>query len=124
MPKYVCRNCGAPTDNDQSFALPNGAVIETHRCDVCEDRLRREVRWELAGSTYDETNVICPYCGHEYSDYDSYAFDEDGANDVECESCKKHFALEVRTSRRFTTRRSVCDMPEDFNGEELDYGDA
>lgn len=118
MAKFVCMTCGCATDNDQSFTLRDGFTLEVHRCDACDRRFHLELDWESMGETIQESNIICPYCGYEYSDYDGYWFDGGEHSEVECESCGKHFDLEVRERRSYSTKRSLCDMPEDFDGEE------
>lgn len=120
---YKCDICGCDTTNDQSVTLARkygGYHIEAHRCDACDHRLDLEIDWQAMGETIQETNIICPYCGYEYGDYEGYGFDAGDHDEVECDSCGKHFDLEVVERRTYSTKRSVCDMPEDFNGEESD----
>lgn len=123
MSKYKCQECGAPTDNDQSFTVPANITggepcrYEVHRCDKCDDRFHRELDWESEGETIREKNVICPYCGYEYDDYDGYTFDEGKTEEVECPACSRKFDLEVEVRRTYSTKRSLCEMPEDYEEE-------
>lgn len=113
MAKYVCF-CGNPTDNETII----GSVV-LHTCDACKDRIHREVAWQSEGEQWAEDRVVCPYCGHEYSAYDSWDFDPGGEGEIECELCGKKFDLEVREIRQFSTKRSLCEMPAGWNGEEV-----
>lgn len=128
MSKYICECCGAPTDNDQSFVVPariTGAEpwrYEVHRCEKCDKRLSREVDWESEGKTINESNVICPYCEYEYDDYDGYQFDEGETEKVKCPACGRKFDVEVETQRTYSTKRSLCEMPENY-GEEEEEGE-
>ena len=48
--------------------------------------------------------VICPYCGYEFSD--SWEFnDNQDEQHVECEECSKEFFLYVNISVDYTTRK-------------------
>ncbi len=124
MSKFKCTLCGAPTDNDQSFTVPahitGGAPAryEVHRCDKCDKRFNQELAWESEGGTYKEKNVICPYCGYKYDDYDGYQFDEGKTEEEECPECGRKFDVEVEFSRTYSTKRSLCEMPEDWEGED------
>lgn len=124
MSKYICEICGAHTDNDQSFTVPSYIMgeepktYEVHRCDKCDKELDRQIAWESEGETIEEDNVICPYCGYRYDDYDGYEFDEGKTEEVECPECGKKFDVEVEVKRTYSTKRSLCEMPEDWDGEE------
>lgn len=117
MGKFVCGICGGPTDNDQSFDLPSGYHVEMHRCAACDKRLDLEYEWQSLDEHYRERSIICPHCGYEFEDYDAYGFDEGGHDAVECPDCMKHFDLVVVEVREYSTKRSVCDMPDDFDTE-------
>lgn len=118
---FKCKVCGCDTTNDQGFTFRDGYHIEIHRCDACQKQFDREFEWEGRGERFQEEVIICPYCGYEYDNYDCYGFECGEHNEVECESCGKHFELEVRETRSYSTKRSLCDMPEDFDPEEDDY---
>lgn len=51
------------------------------------------------------TSIVCPYCGHKFTDSWEYQEDED---DVQCESCDKSFSLGVHVSVTYTTTRKPC----------------
>ena len=118
MSKFKCK-CGASTDNDQSFSLPDGSLFEVHRCDECDKRFKQEIDWESEGETFREDKVTCPYCGYEYEDYDGYQFDEGKTEEVECLECLRKFDVEVEVRRMYSTKRSLCEMPENY-GEEAE----
>ena len=124
MSLYKCDKCGEPTDNDQSFTLTTvhgpGRRYEVHRCDRCDKRFQLEIDWESEGETIREDTLICPYCGHEYDTYDAYDFEEGRTPEVECEICGKKFDLEIETMRLYSTKRSACEMPDDYGEEDLD----
>jgi DNA-directed RNA polymerase subunit RPC12/RpoP len=67
-----------------------------------------------------EDNVICPYCGYKYDDYDAYCFQEGDTPEVECEACGRKFDLEVETRRVFSTKRSLCEMPDNYGEEDTE----
>lgn len=120
MSKFKCTICGAPTDNDQSFTTRNGFHLEVHRCDKCDKRFHQELNWESEGESIREEKIVCPFCGHEYEDYSGYEFDEGRHEETECECCGRKFDLEVEVSRTYSTKRSLCEMPEDYGEEEED----
>ena len=126
MSKFVCMKCGSPTDNDQSFTVPDYIMggepktYEVHRCDKCDKRFHQELAWETKGETTREYKLICPYCQYEYDDYDAYGFQEGDTPEVECEACGRKFDLEVDTRRVFSTKRSFCEMPEDWDKDDED----
>ena len=107
--KFVC-SCGNPTDNEKVI----GKMV-IHTCDECLERISKEVDWESENEHYQERTIICPYCDFEYEDYDAWCFDC-SEDEVECPECGKRFDLEIQEIRYFSTKRSVCDMPEDYEG--------
>lgn len=126
MSKFKCELCGAPTDNDQSFIVPACITrgepqrYEAHRCDKCDKDLDRQIAWESEGETMQEDNVICPYCGYKYDDYDGYEFDEGETEEVECPECGKKFDVEVEEKRTYSTKRSLCEMPDNYGEEDTE----
>ena len=106
---YMC-SCGNMTDNEHII----GDIV-LHTCDECLERIDKEVDWEHENEHYHERTIICPYCDFEYEDYDAWGF-ESSEDEVECPNCGKHFDLEIQEIRYFSTKRSVCDMPEDYKG--------
>lgn len=112
--KYICSKCGKPTDNIRKV---EGSDITYSWCDECHDRFDREFDYQNEGETINERSLICPHCGHEYDDYTAYGFDEGDAEEVECEACGKKFDLEIECVRRYSTKRSICEMPEDDENE-------
>lgn len=112
--KYICQKCGKPTDNIKVL-VPD---IGYSWCDACKDRWSREYDYQSETETTDELRIICPHCGYEYDDYDAYGFDEGETKEVECEACGKKFDLEIECVRRHSTRRSICEMPEDYGNDD------
>lgn len=111
--KYKCSICGADTDNDQSFDVC-GRRYEVHRCNICDDRFHRELDWENDNAHEYESNIVCPYCDYEYSDYDSYEYINEGDCDVECECCGNIFSLKIHRKVEFSTNKRSEDMPDDY----------
>ena len=107
--KFVC-SCGTPTDNEKMI----GNLI-VHTCDKCLERISKEVDWGSENEHWHERTIVCPYCDYEYEEYDAYSY-EDSEDEIECPECGKRFDLEVESIRYFSTKRSVCDMPEDYKG--------
>jgi transcription elongation factor Elf1 len=90
-----------------------------HYCKKCKDLKDLEFDWEREGETTRESNVICPYCDYEYDDYDSYSFVDDGqVEEHSCQQCGKKFDIEVDTTVYFSTKRSICEMPQDYKGDD------
>ena len=107
--KYTCR-CGNPTDNMEIIG-----DVTLHTCDSCKERISKEVAWESKNEHFREKTIICPYCDFEYELYDAYLYaDEEKAEEIECPECGKKFDLEVEHITYFSTKRSVCEMPEDY----------
>ena len=113
--EFTCARCGCPTNNSEEIGS-----LTLHFCDACNDAIDREVRWESEGATHRKDQVICPICGYEYDPYESLRFDEDETTDAACECCGRHFKVEVTTVRYYSTRRSISEMPPDWqpNGED------
>ena len=117
---YVCQRCNKETPNRREFRDGKGALMfVSHICDACSARMDLEYDFQCEGETILETELICPWCGAAYEDYDAWKFDC-GEDEVECEFCGKHFDLEIEHRRRYSTKRSLCDMPEDYGKEEED----
>ena len=117
---YVCSRCHGETPNRSEIRNSDGILIYvTHYCDACSKRLDLEYDFQSENETIQETELICPWCGSSYEDYYAYGFDCD-EDEVECMFCGKHFDLEIETRRRYSTKRSLCDMPEDYGKEEED----
>lgn len=117
--KYKCQNCGDETDNDQSLKSINAdEIVEIHRCDKCQERWDRELAWESKGETINESELICPYCNAVYHDYEAYDFDEGETEEEECSHCGRKFDVEVQVERLYSTKRSLCEMPDDWNEED------
>lgn len=50
--------------------------------------------------------------------YDPWYYDEDD-EEVVCPECKRTFELEITTVRTYRTKRRIEDMPDGWNGGEL-----
>lgn len=112
--EFTCCRCGAGTNNTELIG-----EISVHCCDACRERISREVKWERQGETWRKPNVICPYCGYEIDSEDSALFFDVGTTEEHsCEWCLRKFDVEVRQVRYYSTKRSVCEMPEDWQPPE------
>lgn len=112
--EFTCRSCGAGTNNTEQIG-----DIAVHFCDACRERISREVKWESQGETWRKPNVICPYCGYEIDSEDSALFFEVGeTEEYACEWCQRKFDVKVREVRYYSTNRSACEMPEDWQPPE------
>lgn len=112
--KYVCGCCGKPTDN---IKLIYGIQINT--CDVCQKKQDIEYRWQIKNEHFAENTIICPFCDFEYPNYELWEYSENDY-EVECPVCGKKFDLEVRVTMEYSTKRSLCEMPEDYQGDDED----
>lgn len=86
-----------------------------HTCDECQKKMDIEYDWQSKNEHYGEDTIICPYCDYEYENYDACQY-EDNESEIECPLCGKKFDLEVRTITEYSTKRSLCEMPEDYQG--------
>ncbi len=59
--------------------------------------------------------IVCPYCGNEYSD--SWEYEEEGSK-IECDSCNRKFNYTRNTSVSYTTSKLDCKEQE---GKEHQY---
>lgn len=117
MSKYKCDECGAPTDNDQTFRVGD-FIIERHRCDKCDKQFHREIDWRSEGETTMVDKLTCPYCCYEFDDINALEFDEGTTEEVVCPSCSRRFDVEVEVQRVYSTKRSLCEMPENYGEED------
>lgn len=117
---FECCDCGKPTDNSRDVnGLDGNPLFTVHRCDACQDLLDREYDFQCEGETILERDMICPWCGHVYVPERSWQYIDVGSEEeVECECCGKKFDVEVENHPRFSTKRSLCEMPEDYGKEE------
>ena len=46
---------------------------------------------------------------------------QDNFEEYDCEMCEKLFDIEVEHYVRYSTKRSLREMPADWNGDEEDY---
>lgn len=113
---FKCQDCGAETSNRFDIHNVEGTkvILTVHRCDACQKRFNLELEFQREGETFREQSLICPWCGVEFEDYEAWGYDTE--DEVECPLCGKHFDLVVREIRQYSTKRSLCDMPEDYGG--------
>lgn len=112
--EFTCTGCGKTTNNSEQIG-----GVTVHFCDACNERITREVKWERMGENLRKPNVICPYCGYEIDSEDSDLFFDVGeTEEYRCEWCLRKFDVEVRQVRYYSTKRSVCEMPEDWQPPE------
>lgn len=117
MPMYKCTDCHCDTPNKKDLHRLDGSFLcSIHRCDACQKRFELELDFQSEGETIMETELICPWCGFVYEPYEAWEI-EDGTG-IECTHCGQHFDLETETRKRYSTKRSLCDMPEDYGKEE------
>lgn len=120
MGLFKCCDCGCDTPNSMDLGLLFGNPhYIIHRCDACEERRDMEFEFQRVGEIIRKSQMICPWCGYMFEPEESWGYIGVGAEDeVECPSCGKHFDLEVETHPRFSTKRSLCDMPEGWTPED------
>lgn len=112
--KYKCFNCGKPTSNVPKV----GNICNYSICDDCSDRIGREIDYQYETEIVRDKELVCPHCQTSYEDYDAYDFDEGIEKEVECMFCGKKFDLEVECVRLYSTKRSICEMPDDYGKED------
>lgn len=105
--KYICDTCKKPTDNERIIPLSSGNLIY-HRCNKCMEKIHAEMEWQ--NEQFKESDIICPWCGDVFSDYEemSEMLDspyEDFEGTVKCPSCEKEFEIEIETTCTYTTRK-------------------
>ena len=105
--KYICDTCKKPTNNIHIIPLPTRDLV-VHRCNECSEKLSAEIEWQ--NEQYKENDIVCPWCGDSFSDYEEknevldYPY-EDFEGTVVCPSCGKDFELEIETTCTYTTRK-------------------
>ena len=55
--------------------------------------------------------IVCPYCGHEFSDSWEYIKQNEGI--IDCQDCRKAFYLKVNQSVDYSTKKVPCANDED-----------
>ena len=111
---YQCRCCGSPTPNSEDLGkLLGDTHYIIHLCDDCNRRYELEYEFQRQGETISEPQIICPWCSYEFDCVESGYYDS-SEDEVECPVCGKHFDLEVLNRPRYSTKRSLCDMPENW----------
>lgn len=119
---FQCCDCGCPTPNSFDLGrLLNNPHYIIHRCDGCQTKLDLKFKFQYEGATYNTRDMICPWCGYLFADDEAWRYVVDGGgHEVQCPACVKHFDLEVENRPRFSTKRSLCDMPEGWTPEDDD----
>ncbi len=51
--------------------------------------------------------IVCPHCGYKYGD--SWEYNNDDGNKIECECCDKKFILSVNFSVDYSTSKIDCE---------------
>ena len=103
---YKCYNCGKDTTNEPKH--------EISLCDNCKDELKAKVEWE--NEQFQEDDIVCPWCGSTFSDYDDKCsvidnpYEATDETKVVCPDCGKHFMLEIVTKLMYTTKRPEEDF--------------
>ena len=69
---------------------------------------------------YDTDEIVCPYCGHRFSDSWDYGDGED-IGKIECEACNREFNAERNYTITYTTYIPTDD---DENEEYWKHGDV
>ena len=110
--EFICGHCGKPTKNTKFIY-----DYVFHTCDECQRKMDIEYDWQSENEHCGENTIICPYCDYEYEGYDACQY-EDNESEIECPLCGKKFDLEVRTITEYSTKRSLCEMPEDYQGND------
>lgn len=112
--QFTCARCGVPTDNAEQIG-----TVFVHFCDDCRAEINREVKWQRQGETWKKKTVVCPYCGYELDGYESFRFDLGETREHACECCSRKFDVDVIEVCYYSVRRSVCEMPEDWQPPEV-----
>lgn len=118
VPKmYVCDVCGEPTPNYREYSPSMAAILGKQGYSICDGCLREaHILHEWRNEQCAEERLICPYC-ESFID-DPWYYDEDD-EEVVCPECKRTFELEITTVRMYRTKRRIEDMPDGWNGGEL-----
>ena len=115
MKMYKCSDCHCDTPNKRDlYRLDGSYLCSVHRCDSCQKRFDLELEFQSEGETFMESKMICPWCGYEYDGYETWDMEDE--EEIKCKHCGKHFDLETEHRKLYNTKRSLCDMPEDYDG--------
>lgn len=118
VPKmYICDVCGEPTPNYREYSPSMAAILGKQGYSTCDECLRKvHISYKWRNEQFDEERLICPYCESSISDPWEYDEDED---EIECPECGRTFEVEIATVRTYRTRRRMEDMPDGWDGGEL-----
>ena len=71
---------------------------------LAEHKRQKEKQILASGESFNEWDVICPYCTYEQQDVWDWGLKPNDENEeVQCQSCERHFM--VKASVRYSTRR-------------------
>lgn len=54
----------------------------------------------------DTDEVVCPYCGYEFGD--SWEFQMNGCENINCDECNKKFECEAETTIKYSSSKLPC----------------
>lgn len=114
---YTCDMCGKPTLNYSEYSPGLAAILGEQgysRCDGCRKKVHIAHEWANE-QAFDE-RMVCPYCESDIEDPWQY---EEGEDEIECPDCKRTFEVEIASTRTYTTRRRIEDMPDGWIGGEF-----
>lgn len=110
---HSCMFCGNMTENiNEAKDFMSTSFVDTygnseiHICDKCKEELFNIDEWQ--NEQFRENTIICPWCGYQYEEYDSYEFEEGEYIDddlITCPECGQKFELEVEYLTYFTTKK-------------------
>ena len=107
-----CISCKGPANLE--IKITNSSIPPWYLCEKCDNRIDLEVKWESFGEHCGD-EIKCPFCSYEEQDSWEVQDDED---EWACPECERKFDIEVEHITRYTCKRSLCEMPEGWTGED------
>ena len=105
-----CMECGKETSDylfsDEIYRKKYGYDF---LCRECKEKKMAFYDWE--NEQFEMEEIVCPWCGYEFSDSYEFDFGSSGYKEIECEDCEKTFEVELNIKYLYTSRKRRCDFP-------------
>lgn len=107
-----CMECGKETDKflwSREEDRNKYSSGDLYWCDDCMSKKMALYDWQ--NEQFETEEIVCPWCGYEYSDSCEFDFRDSDFKEIECEECGNIFEVEAVIKREYTSRKRRCDFP-------------
>lgn len=107
-----CMECGKETDKflwSREEDRNKYSSGDLYLCDDCRNKRRDLYDWQ--NEQFEMEEIVCPWCGYEFSDSWEFDFRDSDFKEIECEECGNIFEVEAVIKREYTSRKRRCDFP-------------